>query len=254
MDGNSLNPQEATKSENQNGTTNRTVEKEHRKKRLVRKSVRASKAKYYAWLGGHASCVLFGTITLIFQAFWLPNVYYVNSVCYRLCLLGASVALLATLSHKFSLHYLPPFTTLLAQHNFQYLVLAVIWCFTFRSFFKIMPLYLISILQLSELHKFKFVQKHADTIASFIGFDEIFLILYLLVRTVAFRSTSGYQMSVLVIFVWLRILFDPDTAKMFMYVVDKADFRVSQIKNEKVSKVWTKFKRFLDDKLSAKFY
>lgn len=240
-------------SETQNGTTNRTVEKEQRKKRLVRKTVSASKTKYYIWLGGHASCVVFGTITLIFQAFWLPNVYYINSIAYRLCLLGATSAFLATLSHKFSLHYLPPFTTLLAQYNFQYLVLAVIWCFTFRSFFKIMPLYLISILQLSEDHKVAFVQKHADSIASFIGFDEIFLILYLFVRTVAFRSTSGYQMAIMTIFVWLRILFDPDTAKMFMYVVDKADARVSNIKNEKVHKAWTKIKRFLDEKQSAQF-
>lgn len=240
-------------SEHQNRTTNRTVDAKYRKRRLVKKPGSTSKTKFLVWLSGHSVCVLFGTITLFFQALWLPNVYYINSIAYRLCLLGATTAFLANLSHKFGLHYLPPITTLLAQHNFQYLNLAIMYSFTFKSVFKIVPLYLISILQLCEHFKVGAVQKHADSIASIIGFDEIFLIFYLFVRTLAFRSTSGYQLAILLMFLWLRILFDPDTAKMFSYVVDKADAKVSNIKHEKVNKVWTKIKRFLEEKQSSNF-
>lgn len=240
----------ANEKEGHTGATNRMVEPDYRKRKLVKKIGGQSKTKYYVWLGGHATSLVFGTVTLIFQIFWLPNVYYINSISYRLCLLGATTAFLATMSHKFGLHYLPPFTTLLVQHNFQYLILAIIWCFTFKSILKILPLYLISLLQLSEHKKVSFIQKHSDSIGSFIGFTELLLMAYLLLRTIAFRSTSGYQFAIMSIFLWLRILFDPDTARMFAYVVDKADSKISTVKNEKVTKAWGKAKKFLHEKQS----
>lgn len=231
--------------------TNRIVSREDRKRRLVRRLVGTSKTKLYVWSLGHTLCVIFGSITMVFQVLWLPKIFYINSICYRLCLLGATTAYLATLSHKFGLHHLPPFTTLLAQHNFQYLILSVIWCFTFKSVFKIVPLYLISLLQLADHKKIAFVQKHGDVLGAIIGFTEISFIFYLLIRTLTFRSTSGYQLAIFLIFIWLRILFDSLTSHMFAYVVDKADVHVSKIKHEKVAKVWTKVKNFLEDKQSA---
>lgn len=240
----------ANQNANQNGNdvTNDTVKPTLRKKKLVKKQGDPSKLKYYLWLGGHVFSIVFGIVTFVWQTLWLKNVYYINSIAYRLALIGASAALLATMSHKFGLKYLPHFPSLLAQLNFQYLVLAVIWCFTFKSIFKIIPLFLISVLQLAEHKKIGAIQKQADFLASIIGFSELFLVVYLLLRTIFFRQTSGYQLAVVLIFLWLRILFDDETANMFAYLVEKLDGKVSTVKNEKVLKIWSKVKAFLDEK------
>lgn len=230
--------------------TNRIVEPSFRKKKLVKRLAGVSKTKYYVWLGGHVTSLVFGTIALIFEVLWLPNRYYIHSISYRLCLLGATAAFTATLSKKFGLHFLPPFTTLIAQHNFQYLVLAVMWCFTFKSVLKVFPLYLISILQLADHKKISFVQKHSDALGSLLGFNELALVAYLLLRTLFFRSTSGYQLAIMAIFIWLRVLFDKETAQLFTYIVEKADSKVSGVKNEKVQEIWGKIKRFLEAKQS----
>ena len=50
--------------------------------------------------------VSFGSISFIFQILWLPNYYYINSISYRLGLIGSIAALTATFSHKFGLHNL----------------------------------------------------------------------------------------------------------------------------------------------------
>lgn len=234
--------------ENANGPTNDTVQPDLRKRKLVRKQNKPPKVKYYLWLGGHLLSIVFGIVTFVWQTLWLKNVYYINSISYRLALLGASMALVATMSHKFGLRFLPHFPSLLAQLNFQYLVLAVIWCFTFKSIFKILPLFLISVLQLAEHKKIAVVQKQSDFLASIIGFSELFLVVYLLLRTIFFRQTSGFQLAVVLIFLWLRILFDDDTANMFAYLVEKLDGKVSTVKNEKVLKIWKKVKAFLEEK------
>ncbi|GEQ72553.1 hypothetical protein JCM33374_g6240 [Metschnikowia sp. JCM 33374] len=234
-----------------NGTgpiTNETVEPKYRKKKLVKKQPSASNLKYTVWLAGHALSVVFGVVTFTWQIFWLRNVWYINSISYRLSLLGSVLALGATMSKKYGLKYLPPFSTLLAQQNFQYLVLAVIWCFTFKSIFKVIPTFTISVLQLSLNKKIAPVLDQADFLASIIAFDELLLIVYLLVRTLLFRYSSGYQLVIVCVFMWLRILFDKDTANLFGYVVEKADGKMSGIKNEKVHKAWGKIKHFLEEK------
>lgn len=239
---------------NLNHTTNRKEDPEHRKRKLVLKHSTASKLKYNIWLSGHIACVAFGLLSYIHSILWLPNKWYIGSIIYRLCLYGGCAALTATLSHKFGLHYLPPFTTLMAQNNFQYLVLCSIWSLTFRSVFKLTPMFLISLLQLSDHFKVDAVLKHLDQIGGFIGFSELILLVYLLLRTIFFRGTSGYQLAVMLSFIWLRILFDKPTAQMFAYVIDKADAKVSQVKNPKVQKFWPKIKAFIDEKLQGHVY
>lgn len=228
--------------------TNDTVAAKHRKKRLVAKHSGPSKIKYYVWLAGHTMSLLFGLVSFTWQVLWLRNVYYVNSIAYRMSLLGAVMALGASMSKKFGLRYLPPFSTLLAQRNFQYLVLSLVWSFTFKSIFKLIPTLMISFLQLALHFKAKAVLGQADLLASAIAFDEILLVLYLLVRTLLFRYTAGYQLLIMLTFLWLRVLFDESTANMFGYLVIKLDGRVSGVKNEKVQKVWKKIKVFLKEK------
>lgn len=244
-------PQQKTVVENgskSGSATNETAEPKHRKRKLIKKQTGGSNLKYNLWLVGHVLSVVFGLVTFTWQIFWLRNVYYINSISYRLSLLGSVLALTSTMSKKYGLHFLPPFLSLVAQQNFQYLVLALVWCFTFKSIFKVIPTFIISVLQLSVNKKIDVVLKQSEFLASIIAFDELFLIVYLLLRTVLFRHTSGYQLVIVLVFMWLRILFDKDTANLFGYVVEKADGKVSEIKNEKVQKAWTKIKHFLSEK------
>lgn len=228
--------------------TNDTVKPSFHKRKLVRKQQLLSKLSYTLWVAGHSISIIFGLITFIWQTLWLKNIYYINSISYRMALLGASTAFVATMAHKFGLRYLPQFPTLLTQLNFQFFVLSVIWCFTFKSIFKIIPLFLISLLQLAEHKKIAVVQKHSDFLATIIAFDELILVIYLLLRTIFFRLTSGYQLAVVLVFLWLRVLFDDDTASMFAYIMEKLDLKVMTVKNEKVLKAWKKTKLFLEEK------
>ncbi|CUM45221.1 uncharacterized protein AC631_05154 [Debaryomyces fabryi] len=229
--------------------TNTTVAPEHKKKKLVRKQAGSNQLKYKAWQFGHIFTIVFGVITFTFQIFLLPNKWYINSICYRLSLLGSMVALTATFSHKFGIKFLPPFPTLIAQQNFQYLILAIIWCFTFKSIFKIIPYFLISTLQLSAHKNIEAVTKHLAQLASFIAYDELFLIVYLLLRTLLFRNTSGYQLTAFLFFYWLRILYNKETGNLFRSVVTRLDGKVTtSTKNEKVLHYWSKIKKFLDAK------
>lgn len=231
--------------------SNSTVEPHLRKKKLVRKNKDYSKIKYQVWLAGHAMCLVFGTITFIWQTLWLKNVYYINSISYRLALIGACLALASTTAQKYGVLFLPPLKTFLSQQNFQYLILSIVWCFTFKSVLKIIPFFLISLLQVSENKKISVVQKQADFLAQIIAFDELLLIVYLLLRTIFFRNTSGFQLVLKLVFLWLRIMFDPSTAELFSFVVEKLDGKVSTVKNEKVQKIWKKTKVLLDEKRRA---
>lgn len=228
--------------------SNSTVEPHLRKKKLVRKNKDHSKIKYQVWLAGHCMCLVFGTVTFVWQTLWLRNAYYINSIAYRLALLGAFLALGSTTAHKYGLQYLPPLTTFLSQQNFQFLILSMVWCFTFKSVLKIIPFFLISLLQVAENKKIAVVQKQADFLAQLIVYDELLLIVYLLLRTIFFRNTSGFQLVLKLVFLWLRILFDPTTSDMFLFVVQKLDGKVSTVKNEKVQMVWKKVKLALEEK------
>lgn len=232
-----------------NGISNLTVKPEDRKKKLVRKQSGPSPLKYHLWLGGHLTTLVFGGISFIFQIFFLPNKYYINSISYRLALLGAIVSLTATLSHKFGLKYLPPSSTLIAQQNFQYLILAFVWIFTFKSNFKIIPYYLISLLQIAANKNVDVILNQASLLASIIAYDELFLIIYLFLRTILFRNTSGYQFGLFTIFYWLRILYNKATGNLFSAIVDRLDGKVSKsVKNEKFQHYWVRTKEFLDAK------
>lgn len=234
--------------------TNETVDPKFRKKKLVPKQHGPRKIKYIFWITGHVLSVVFGVVTFVWQCFWLKNVYYINSISYRMSLIGALIAFLATFSKRFGLHYLPPFLALMALRNFQYFILSVVWCFTFKSVFKIIPTFLISLLQLAQMSKFSLVLKQAEFLAAVIAFDELFLVAFLLLRTLLFRYTSGFQLTLVLVFLWLRVLFDEDLANLFGYVVGKLDGKMSQSKNPKVTKIWGKIKRFLAEKQNPGLY
>ncbi|CCE82695.1 Piso0_002433 [Millerozyma farinosa CBS 7064] len=228
--------------------TNATVNPSHRKRRLMAKAGGVNPLKYKAWVAGHIMCIVFGFISVIFQLLRLPNKYYINSISYRLSLFGAVMALGATISRKYGFAYLPPFSTLVAQQNFQFSVLACIWVFTFKSIFKLLPYLIISTLQLASEKKIQPVLKQSSELASLIAFDELFLIFYLLIRTIFFRNTSGFQFIIFSVFYWLRIMFNDETRTLFRTIIARLDGKVSGVKNEKVQHMWKKTKMFIAEK------
>lgn len=218
------------------------------KRKLVRAPPNVNALKYKIWFAGHITTLVFGTITFIFQILWLPNKFFINSISYRLALLGSFAALTATFSHKFGLHFLPPVATLLSHQNFQYMILSIVWCFTFKSIFKIIPYFLISLLHISKIKNIKAVEKQAPFLASIIAYDELVLIVYLILRTLFFRNASGYQLTLFLIFYWLRILFNADTGNLFVAIVDRLDGEVMKIQNPKVQHYWIKTREFVKQK------
>ncbi|CAI5755736.1 unnamed protein product [Candida verbasci] len=237
----------SAKDSEDNGPTNE-IDSSKKKKRLVRAPPTANPLKYKAWLLGHCFTLIFGTISFIFQIFWLPNKWYINSICYRLSLLGSITALTATFSHKFGLHWLPPIATLMSHQNFQYLVLAIIWCFSFKSIFKIIPYYILSLLHLSQMKKIDIIMKHTSFLASIIAYDELFLIIYLILRTLFFRNASGYQLTIFLIFYWLRILYNKETGNLFAALIERLDDKTKSIKNARFQHYWSKTKGFIKEK------
>lgn len=222
---------------------------DNKRKKLVRKKKGPNPLKYKAWFFGHVSCIVFGSISFMFQIFWLPNKFYINSICYRISLFGAMISLMATVSHKFGFDYLPPSSSLLAQQNFQFLLLAVAWLMTFKSIFKLLPYYLISVLQLGSHKNIDAIQKQEDVLASLIAYDELFLIGYLLLRTIFFRGSSGFQLVLYGIFYWLRILFNKETSNLFMVIISRLDGKVkSKVKHEKFLYYWNKTRMILEEK------
>ena len=192
--------------------------------------------------------LVFGSISFIFQILWLPNYYYINSISYRLGLIGSIAALTATFSHKFGLHNLPNIGTLLSHQNFQYLVLAIVWIFSFKSVFKILPYFLLALLHIGNLKKILFITKELDFLASVIAYDELLLVVYLLLRTLFFRNTSGYQLTIFLVFYWLRILYNKETTNLFQTIIERLDGKVCNVKNPKVQHYWYKIKTFVNEK------
>ncbi|CUM65381.1 uncharacterized protein PRCAT00003017001 [Priceomyces carsonii] len=239
------NPKRESSAEASTPSTTNEAVKEHKRKKLVRKTNDSSAIKLKIWLAGHCITIVFGLISFTFQIFWLPNKFYINSISYRLALVGAIMALTATISHKFGFSFLPPASTLVAQQNFQYLCLAVAWIFTFKSIFKILPYFIISLLQLGSHKHISFVEKESGFLASVIAYNELLLIIYLFLRTLVFRNTSGFQLVLFLVFYWLRILYNKETKTLFMTLVQRLDGRVSSIKNDNVQRVWTRVKQFL---------
>lgn len=228
--------------------TNLRVSPDQRKRRLVKKERHSNQWKYNIWTYGHITTIVFGSIYFIMQLLWLPNRFYIQSMCYRLSFVGSTLALFGTVSNKFGVTHLPPLSALLSQENFQYLILAMVWFFTFKSVIKIIPFYLVSVLQFSHHKGIKQVIDQLYILASVIAYDELFLVVYLLLRTVFFRKTSGYQLCLVLGFLWLRILYNPQTRNLAKSVVNALDDKVMDTKNEKIIKPWTNVKAFLEQK------
>jgi len=219
--------------------TSDTVPPNSKKRKLVKKHKASNPINYTIWLAGHAATLIFGVLS---QFFLLSNKWYINSISYRLAFVGAIVSMAMTTKHKFGLKFLPSPSTLVASENFQYVVLACLWMFTFKSIFKLFPYVILSLLHISESKKITAITSQAKFLASLIAYDELILIVYLFLRTLCFRNTSGYQLTIFLVFYWLRVLYNKETTTLFSTLVDKADYKFKDIKNPKFQKIWSRIK------------
>ncbi|KAG7193353.1 uncharacterized protein KQ657_000770 [Scheffersomyces spartinae] len=218
------------------------------KKKVLRRKIKGpNPLKKKIWLAGHASVIAFGILYCVLL-FLRINKWYIRFICYRLSNVGSVFALGAAISHKYGLRYLPPTPTLFAQQDFQYLIIAAVNIISFRSMFKLLPFVLISLLHIGDEFKVTAITGQSTFLASLIAYDELFLIIYLVLRTLLFRSSLGFQLVVYLCFYWLRILYNNDTAKLFSTLMENMDINVSTIKNEKIQKFWAKAKKHIDDR------
>lgn len=227
--------------------TNETVPAEQRLKKLRKKAKGPNPSKRKIWATGHFLTFIFGSISILFQ-FIHCNAFYINSISYRLTLIGAIASLSTTTSRRFGLSFLPPIGSLLAYQNFQYIILALIWLVTFKSIFKIIPFYIVAFLHIGSHYDIKSILAYDKTLADVIAFDELILIVYLLLRTLFFKNSSGFQLLAFFIFYWLRILYNKETTTLFLTIIDKLDYYVKDIKNEKFQKYWGRGKYMMRER------
>ena len=79
------------------------------------------------------------------------------------------------------------------------------------------------------------------------AYDELLLVVYLLLRTLFFRNTSGYQLTIFLVFYWLRILYNKETTNLFQTIIERLDGKVCNVKNPKVQHYWYKIKTFVNE-------
>ncbi|ODQ82436.1 hypothetical protein BABINDRAFT_159031 [Babjeviella inositovora NRRL Y-12698] len=217
------------------------------KKRKLRKVVKPpSQVLKYVWLGCHVLTLVCGLgYLLFFLTFQKRRV--VARILYRATFSLIIVAYALSLHNKFGTTF-PSYFLLLSGEAFQYLLLAIVWLFTFASMMKLLPFYLVAVLQVANFFHIQPILHFDATFAKVIAYDELVIILYLLFKTLIFRSTSGYQLVLFCGFYRLRILYSPPTRALVEHVIDLADAKVSGVKNEKVVKAWGEFKDFMVEK------
>ncbi|CDK26992.1 unnamed protein product [Kuraishia capsulata CBS 1993] len=215
------------------------------KKKLRLKTVAAKPIKKYIWLAGHVVTV---PLSLIYFAYYIQfkSHYLFPRLCYRFALFGVWAAYSMTIATQFSQRAMPSYFALLSTQNFQYLSLSFIWQFNRNSLFKLLPYFLISVLQLSLHFNIKPVLKLDKVFKVVIVYNELFLFVLLIFDTILLRGTSGYALVMFGLFYWLRLLHNESTRKLLYNVLVKLDGPLSKSKNDRIRSQWQKIKVILN--------
>lgn len=218
-------------------------------RRVLRKKQTPPKPiKKYIWLSGHGATLTFGAIYFAFYIakyifrnkwFWIPW------LCYRLSFIGVLASYSITVLTTFGA-IIPNYYTLLATENFQNLLLAFVWLISRPSAFKLVPFYIISILQLSDRFKVGAVLKIQDSLVDLITISEVVVFVALLFDTLIFRGTSGYALAIYTGFYWLRINFSPYTQSFLLKVIHAIDTKIMAKQSPEVQAKWQKAKDFVE--------
>lgn len=216
------------------------------KRQVLRKKRRTHAWLEQVWAGAQLATVVFGAVYMAYYL-TLRKQRLIPRILYRLVFVGVLTAYGTSLYHAFGTN-VPSGYALLAQELFQYLLWAGVCLITNNSLFKVLPFIIISVLQIGSHFHIAPVELASPQLARVVAYNELVVLGYLLLRTLCFRLTSGFQFVLYVSFYWLRVLYSPPTHALFQYLVLKADAHVAGVKNDKVQKYWGKFKVFLDAK------
>ncbi|ODV95406.1 hypothetical protein PACTADRAFT_19646, partial [Pachysolen tannophilus NRRL Y-2460] len=201
----------------------------------------------YIWLAGHFATLFFSLVYFGYYFTFSSRRSIIAKISYKIVLLGIIFAY--SVSMKSTFGKVPPgYFTLLSTDNFQYLLLSFVWLFNRNSAFKILPYFIISILQISDHFKIDAILKYEFEFKLIIEYNELFLFVLLTFDTLLCRGTSGYALVMFAAFFSLKIMFN-DNIRQFIYsFVVRLDGVMSKQKNEKILTLWTDIKNFLDKK------
>ncbi|CCH46504.1 putative membrane protein [Wickerhamomyces ciferrii] len=219
------------------------------KKVLRRKQQPPKPIKKYVWLGGHVSTLLFGSIYLAFYfaryILWKTNWYWTPRIAYRLSFIGVIASYSITVLTTFG-SIIPNYYTLLATENFQSLMLGFVWLLSRPSAFKLVPFFIISILQLSSQYNVSAVLKNQNSLVDIITISEVAVFVAILFDTLIFRGTSGYALVIYLGFYWLRINFSPYTQAFLLKLIRTIDEKIIAKQKPEVQEKWQKIKDFVE--------
>lgn len=215
---------------------------------LRKKQPKPKPVKKYVWTAGHSLTLIFGSIYLglYFAKYILRNKWYwTPRIAYRLSFIGVLMAYSVTVLTTFG-KIIPSYYTLLATENFQNLLLAFVWLISRPSAFKLVPFFIISILQFSDRFNIKPLLKFQDSLVDLITISEVFVFVALLFDTLIFRGTSGYALAIYTGFYWLRINFSPYTQAFILKVIRGIDTKIMAKQSPENQAKWQKLKDFVE--------
>ncbi|KAH3673572.1 hypothetical protein WICMUC_003679 [Wickerhamomyces mucosus] len=237
---NTLHPDDAKPSQVQSNKT----------RKVLRKKVKTPlPIKKYAWLAGHGSTLCFGFIFTIFYfgkfLRFFKTWYWIPTISYILAFVGVISAYSITIITTFG-NVIPGYQTLLATENFQNLILAFIWIISRQSIFKLIPYYVVSILQIANFYNVNAILKFDRELSGAIAFSEFYVIFALLFDTLLFRGASGFALAIYVSFYWVRINFSPYTQSYLLSVIRRIDEKAIKNQKPEIKAKWQKVKDFLE--------
>ncbi len=225
-------------------------------KKLVKKRVEGTPLTQTLWIAGHATTIAMGLIYSVYYLLFRSHASKISFIAYRLALVGVFLSYSCTILSQFAQKTLPSYITLLGSINFQYLLLAVVWFFNRSSLFKLIPYFVVALMQLATHFKIDAVLKLSPQLKNAAAYDELLIFVVLAFDTLLMRGTSGYALFIYAAFFWLRIIESEDTRHLLYTVAVKLDSTMSKQKNPKVVSSWRSLKRFLtmrDERFQKEF-
>ncbi|OUM52366.1 hypothetical protein BVG19_g1548 [[Candida] boidinii] len=238
-----------TTSQSQSQTTLENNKNTKEPKKILRKKVKQPfPLKKYAWLVGHGVTIVFSIIYFSYYFTRRSHSSIIAFLSYKLAICGVWSSYTASILSQFNKKSLPSYYVLLATVNFQYLLLSILWFFNRASAYKILPFFIVSVLQLSLKFNVQPILSMDSQLKLVIAYDEIFVFVILFFDTLLLRGTSGFGLVIYAMFFWLRMLYSESTRFLVFSVLIKFDGVISKVQNEKVQSIWNNMK----DKISAK--
>ncbi|GME79197.1 unnamed protein product [Ambrosiozyma monospora] len=218
---------------------------DHKGEKLRKKADPPSQLNKQLWLVGHVLTLTFSGIYGLYYAQFKSQSSIIPAIAYRLAFVGVWLSYVIQILSLYDKKSVPSFGALMSTANFQYLLLSIVWFFNRSSIFKILPYYLISLLQLAAHFNIKPILKLSKPIQKVIVYNELVLFVVLIFDTLLFRGNSGFGLVAYGMFYWLKVLESENTRALVFNLITKLDGVLSKQKNPKVVEGWKHVKAFL---------